>query len=548
MPRIFAIDWDRNEARALVLQSGPTGTSVAGVWSVPLEAGDAPAPSGKQVGAKLAEVMGSDAVGKAITIIGVGRDNVQIKLLSLPPAPDDELPDLVRFQAEREFTALGTEAALDYIPLSGDEQTPHQVLAVALSPAGITEAREVSQAAGVEPDRITVRALATVSLVLRSGAVDPNSVALVVNPLNDEADLAVVDEGKVVLIRTVRLPDAEQLVARQRTLTGEIRRTIAAARQQSADRPIDLVLLCGNASAVDQIAGLGEDLGVTAKMFDPAAHAPGGLTGMRIPPQSLARFSAALGMALSEADRQPPIVDFLNVRRKAEKQRFNRTHAMAVAAALVILLGFGALQWRRYHVVASELTQVRQQIVDEKTNIEKFRSQMNQADAVADWKANDVNWLEVMRKLSEGLRPKPINRDAKANAADPFDVNSDVVVKSLMLTHPSDSKVDGGTVHLAHAVARENTAINALAARVGQDPRFKVTLSNIRSGDTSVPNYPWAFTLTIAVEPRDELAEADAAAGGKSAETPADASTAEKTKAEAQSGDAKSAGAEGKKS
>src|SRR5215211_1021729 len=101
MPRIFAIDWDRNEARALLLQSGPTGTSVSGAWVAPLEPAEGVVPTGKQIGARLAEVMHGHAVGKATTILGVGRDHVQIKLLSLPPAPDEELPELVRFQAER---------------------------------------------------------------------------------------------------------------------------------------------------------------------------------------------------------------------------------------------------------------------------------------------------------------------------------------------------------------------------------------------------------------------------------------------------------------
>jgi len=39
----------------------------------------------------------------------------------------------VRFQAEREFTALGADAALDFIPIAGDLEIPHQVLALALS-------------------------------------------------------------------------------------------------------------------------------------------------------------------------------------------------------------------------------------------------------------------------------------------------------------------------------------------------------------------------------------------------------------------------------
>ena len=91
-----------------------------------------------------AAAMSQPLEGKVTTIVGAGRDQVQMKLLSLPPAPPEELPDLVRFQAEREFTALGDDAALDFIPLAGDATTQHQVLAVALSPAGMTEVAPAS--------------------------------------------------------------------------------------------------------------------------------------------------------------------------------------------------------------------------------------------------------------------------------------------------------------------------------------------------------------------------------------------------------------------
>ncbi len=239
MPKIFAIDWDRNEARAILLQTGPTGTSVSGAWTTKLETAEGTTLTGKQVGERLARAIGHEAVGRATTIVGVGRDHTQIKLLSLPPSPEDELPELVRFQAEREFTALGTEAALDYIPISGDANTQHQVLAVALSPAGIKDAFEAAQATGAEVTRIAVRALAAVSLVERAGAMGPGSISLIVNPLIDEADLAVVDQGQVILLRTVRLPDASQAVARQlragrRAPPHDRRRPPASGR--SADR------------------------------------------------------------------------------------------------------------------------------------------------------------------------------------------------------------------------------------------------------------------------------------------------------------------------
>src|SRR5262245_6727900 len=284
MPRIFAIDWDRHEVRGLVVQSGPTGISITGAWAAPLSVSEGAAPTASQVGAALATMMGQRAVGNATTIVGVGRDHVQMKLLTLPPAPADELPDLVRFQAEREFTALGTDAALDFIPLAGDAQTPYQVLAVAVSPAGIGEAREVCQLLDAEPDRLELRACASASLVERSGVVPAENYTLVVSPLTDEADLVVLAGGVVLLMRTVRLPEPTQEEARQRTLLAEIRRTLAAARQQSGERQVDRVLICGTAAASGQASEMSDELQMAVSMFDPAAHAPAGLTSLGVAP------------------------------------------------------------------------------------------------------------------------------------------------------------------------------------------------------------------------------------------------------------------------
>ena len=184
----------------------------------------------------------------------------------------------MRFQAEREFTALGSDAALDFIPLAGDAQTPYQVLAVALSPAGIGEAREVCQLLDSEPNRVVLRGCAAAALVERAGAVSADSCTLVVSPLTDEADLVVLAGGVVLLMRTVRIPDPTQDEARQRTLLAEIRRTMAAARQQSGERQVDRVLICGAAAASGQATEMAEELKMDVSMFDPAAHAPTGLT------------------------------------------------------------------------------------------------------------------------------------------------------------------------------------------------------------------------------------------------------------------------------
>jgi Tfp pilus assembly PilM family ATPase len=537
MPRIFAIDWDRSEARAILMQSGPTGTSVSGVWAASLDVPEGTALTGKLIGARLAEVMAGQTVGNATTILGVGRDHVQIKLMSLPPAPDDELPELVRFQAEREFTALGSAAALDYIPLSGDAETPHQVLAVALSPAGIAEARDAAQALSAEPERITVRALAAVSLVERSGVVRDDSIILIVNPLGDEADLTVLDRGKVVLMRTVKLPDADQAPARHRSLLGEIRRTVAAARQQSSDRPIDQVLFCGNAAAVDKVDGLSEELDIKVNLIDPAQHAPAGFANAKVAPESLARFSAVLGMALAEADRQPPIVDFLNVRRRAEKQRFSRQHAQLAALAAVLVLAVGTFLWLRQHAVAVKLAAVQQEIADLKAEMEESAEQTAQANAVNKWLLTDVNWLDEFEMLSRRIRPTPLPKTPIEQEQNPFPANRDVVVRALNLSHPPDTRdgkgAAGGMIKVTQALAKDNNAtIRAAEDRLRSDGRLDVTSFGVKPAGNVMPGYGFAFDLTINVPPPEERTDVEDPAAPKppaAAEKPA----AESAKAEA---------------
>lgn len=498
MPRIFAVDWDRHEVRGLLLATGATGTSVAGAWAASLSTIDAAGLNAKQIGTRLAAAMPGPLTGKVTTIVGTGRDHVQMKLLSLPPAPADELPDMVRFQAEREFTALTSEAALDFIPLSGDAQTPHQVLAVALSPAGMTEVRELCEALGVEPDRLALRPCASAALVHRAGVIEADTVALVVNPLTDEADLTVHAGEQMFLMRTVRLPDATQPDVRQRALIGEIRRTLAAVRQQLADRQIDRVVLCGSRSAADQADALAEELETAVTMFDPSESAPPGLASQRVPGESLARFAAVLGMALNEADRRPPIVDFANVRRRAEATRFTRTHAMAAAAAAIAALGFAAHLWLGYARAVNELAAVRSEIQLLEQSQEQYEKVSADAAAIERWLTTDVNWLDELEQFARRVRPEPLS-------AKDYPVNDDVVLTQLIMVRPPGRDTAGGKMEV-HGVAKSSSAVPGLEQRL-RDQQHRVT-TGFGQQDSTVPGYTWKFGLEVQVPQAAEVAEA----------------------------------------
>jgi Tfp pilus assembly PilM family ATPase len=491
MPRILAIDWDRLEARAILVQAGPTGTSVADAWVVPLKGDGGAAPTAKQIGSQLATSMRGQPGGRVTTLVGVGRDQVQMILLSLPPAPAEELPDLVRFQAEREFTSLGADAALDYIPLTGDATTPYQVLAAAMSSSDVGEVNDVCQALGVEPDRITMRATAAASFVARRAAPGANEVALIANRLTDEADLTVLVGDHVVLIRTVRLPDHSEEGARQRVLVGEIRRTIAAVRQQLGESQVKRVILCGNASEAGEAAALSAELTLPVEVFDVADNAPSGLARIGITKEALPRFAAVLGMALGEADRRPPVVDFLHVRRRAQQQRFSRLHGLAVAAAAVVVLAVGVKLWRDAVAPFIQLQQLNNEIADLDKQNKQYQKVITRAAAIDRWRSTDVNWLDEFDRFGREWRPQPL--DSKE-----FATSDDAVISQVTAFRPPGIGAKGGILDV-QATAKSAAAVAGFEKRL-RDDAHRLTTGGGKQ-DHTIPGYDWSFGLRMNVTP-----------------------------------------------
>ena len=110
------------------------------------------------VGERIAAAMAARRIGHCDTIVAVGRSGVELRLLSLPPAPDEELPELVRFQAVRQFSALGDDWPLDFFPI--DQQRPdlpRSVLAAAISPELVAQIQQNCAAAELKLRRLVLR-------------------------------------------------------------------------------------------------------------------------------------------------------------------------------------------------------------------------------------------------------------------------------------------------------------------------------------------------------------------------------------------------------
>jgi hypothetical protein len=107
MPRFLALEWDSHEARVAIASTRGESILIEHAFVVALPArGDAGAKVESDTGQRIAAAIAERRLGRVQGLVAVGRASIELKQMSLPPAPDAELPDLVRFQALQEFNSL----------------------------------------------------------------------------------------------------------------------------------------------------------------------------------------------------------------------------------------------------------------------------------------------------------------------------------------------------------------------------------------------------------------------------------------------------------
>ena len=134
MPRLLALEWDAQEARFVLanLRRGSLLLEQAG--SIPLP----PAPEGEKLppataGQIIRTSLAAHRIGGAPALVVIGRSQVELRQLALPPAPDEELPELVRNLALRELSSASESSIVDFVRLATEPGEQQLVIAAALA-------------------------------------------------------------------------------------------------------------------------------------------------------------------------------------------------------------------------------------------------------------------------------------------------------------------------------------------------------------------------------------------------------------------------------
>lgn len=405
--RLLALEWNDTEARAAVAATRGKDVSFEHAFVVSMRPDAGPEAPAVDVGQRLAAALAARGIGKLDALVAVGRTNVELRQLSLPPAPDEELPDMVRLMALREFSGVDESWPVDFLPIEGPADQARSVLAAAINPEQISQIEAVCQKPGLRPKRLVLRACGAASLLTRFSPGAAPQVRLLVDLLSDETDLTVICDGQVVFLRTTRLP-CDPLCEPEgaQILVGEIRRTMAAVQNQLGGRRVESIVVFGSGNDHNTLAaGLSDRLGTPCVLFDPfdALDLRGDL--VRSLPERSGRFAPLLGMLLDELEQRSPGIDFLHPRRRPTPVSNRRTYALAGAVGALLLLWAGVWLATSSGGAKEERAKLENKLKALDRDINALKQETKPVKDIEAWLAGDVGMLDELHRLSSKLPP-----------------------------------------------------------------------------------------------------------------------------------------------
>jgi Tfp pilus assembly PilM family ATPase len=496
MSRLIAIEWDAKEARVAIGRGRAGGVIVDQAFAVPLPQREEGSTAEPDVGAILAKALAEHGVSRSEALVAVGRANIELRFLSTPPVPAEELPEVVRFQAVRSFTTFGEEWPLDFVPLETNADGGMNVLAAAIAPDLLEHIRKDCSAAGITISRLVLRPFAAAALL--KDQLNDGKCRMIVDLLRDDADLTVLIGSQVIFPRTVRLPLVNEADVLARTLLAEGRRTMIAAQNQLGGRRVEEVIIFGDGlhhTTLKQL--LEKELSLPVQLIDPLERVEWADSRVK-KPEFPGTFAPLLGMMLDEATAALPLIDFLHPRKKKPPPDYRRKYGYAAAAvAAIALLGLGLMQWRLWSL-DSEIIALRAAHNKVSKLAKDSAKPIADAGKLDDFAAGDVNWLDELVLVSQKLPPP----------------EAAMVSKIAMQTQ---SKGAGGLMKLTGHVDKSD--------RVGEIEEHLRDKQHTARGrgtgeDPNREDLPWAFEETVTVAQPPEPAPATPATQKAPAKAP----------------------------
>jgi hypothetical protein len=325
-------------------------------------------------------------------VVVLPRESVVARKLELPDAPDEELPNLVRFQAATRLATPVDQLALDFLPLPPDpDHAGRNALAVSIDAKRLDKGMKTCAAAGLTPRSVGISSLSVAELVLHS-ATTITPAQLIVYQQGTRVEISLVDGLQLVFAHSTRLPPGSG-ASHVQPLLAEINRSLVAlSHAHPAAQSADVFLVQDGSDDPDVDKALRQRFGERLRELSPAEMAAA--LGV---PASLAVTAPVLGEFAAQRERKLAAIDLLNPRRPPVPRdvRKQRTIMAAAAAAALIVLGYGYLKWQ-LGARQTELDRLRAEQQTLEKEVKDGAGTLKVAQAFDEWHRTGIDPLAAM--------------------------------------------------------------------------------------------------------------------------------------------------------
>ena len=458
-------------------------------------------------------------LAKTDVVFVVNRSEVEVRPLSLPPIPNEELPDAIRFQAPKEFNRYDPNSPLDFFILNeqtngnGTAITFHghetkagknenenhvggtakrRVLASIIRPDLVKEISALCEKANLNLKRIALHPCEETFLLRQTPAFSVEKTYLLVEVDPTEVLLTIIFRGQPVFMRSPRLfgdrAERMKITGLTSQILSEIKRTLIAVRNEIQGITVDQIIMLGNSGDHQTLANdLSEALNLPIMPFDPWEGVNRGGDLRKKLPASSELFAPLIGTTLLVGQNLPCDIDYINPKRRPpdnSKQQIFTTIALAAGFLLLLTIGFGF--WRNY-AAQKEVRQLGMLKDKLKKESEEVEQQQKLVNSISSWESSRFDWLSQLNWLSTKVPP-----------------SEDFMLTSLDIHVPTSGKGRFTIKGLA-----KDDKIAALAVDQMRDETHLPSRGTYNTKASNNPSYPHQFDVVVEISQKGTVIKLD---------------------------------------
>jgi hypothetical protein len=415
-------------------------------------------------------------------VIGIPLKWLVVKAKDVPPADDATVAQLLRLEAESEFSTELKDLVYDFAGDAAAGSASRRVLLAATPRKYVDCIESLCDGARLQPLAIMPSALALGTIT--GGCLKRDVWVLAAGPAGSE--LSSQRHSTATAMRSLRpaMP--------QPPFISELRRTVSTL--DAADGQREMILWDG--AGVDA-ASLGEQLGVnvqSGELQTLGVEASGaGINGQG------RKFAAAVALALSAMDESRPGIDFLHSRlAPPRKHRIPRWGYLA-GAAVVLFIALGIFAYTDLDKTEREVNALKAQINGQQKDVDAAREFVAKESLAQYWHGGEARYLACMRDLEDVIpedgQTYATNLEIKAETP-PLNAGANQAGAPAAMGAEGERRLfatlQGHTPNLE--------SVTALRDRMGRNPSV---FKDIKIGpETKVPRtQEFLFSITFSYEP-----------------------------------------------